>query len=319
MVNKGLAMIVGIIMLIFQYGCDLSEKSPLVRIATNPWPGYELLFVAGNKGFFKEEGLNIKLLQLSSLVDVQRTYNQGRADGMSSTVIEAIIVAALNDEKLKIVLIPDYSFGGDVIISDTDYNSVSDLKGKSIGVETGSLGIVILEKALAKSGLSIEDIKFVNLEQLKMKGMLKQKKIDASVTYPPFSTEILRDNQYKAVFTTREIPEEIIDVITVREDVLLEDPEWANKFQRAWAKALDFMSNNKKEALRMMAEREGVSVEEFEAALSDMYLVEKDEIKSVLGKKSLKDNIESVCKTLVRLKTIEIDCGNIINVVAPVY
>lgn len=292
-------------------GCESGSKSPQIRIATNPWPGYELLFVADKMGYFKEEGLNIKLLQLSSLVDVQRTYNQGRADGMSSTVIEAIIVAALNSEKLNVVLVPDYSFGGDMLITNKNITSIKDLKGKEIGVETGSLGIVILEKALAKFQMELEDIKYVNLEQLKMKDMLETGEIIAAVTYPPFSTEMLRDDKYHAVFTTKEIPEEIIDVITVREDVLKQDPEWANKFHRAWIKALNYLENNRKNAVNLMAEREGISEDEFEEALADLYLVQPHEIKKVLQAELLKGNIESICNTLVRLKEIETDCKHI--------
>lgn len=298
--------------------CDKTADSPQVRIATNPWPGYELLFLAEKQGYFKQEGLNIKLLQLASLVDVQRTFNQGRADGMASTVIESIIVAALNNEKIKIALIPDYSFGGDVILSSKEIKSVKDLKAKKIGVEAGSLGVVILEKALKKNSLSIEDISYVNLEQLKMKEMLDGGKIDASVTYPPFSTEILRGENYHTVFTTREIPGQIIDVISLRQEVIEEDPEWVNKFHKAWSKALDYLESNPEQALAMMAAREGITVDEFKAALNDMHVLKKNELKSSLNDGELLENIESVCSILVGLKVIETQCDNITDLVSPV-
>ena len=294
--------------------CDLSTKSPLVRIATNPWPGYELLFVAERLGYFEEEGLNIKLQQLSSLIDVQRIYNQGRADAMTGTVIESIIVAALKKEKTKIVLVPDYSYGGDVIISHKGSEQLKDMKGKRFGVETGSLGVVILDKALAKHGLSIWDVEFINLEQLKMKDMLSTNKIDAAVTYPPFATEILRNKDYKTIFTTKEIPNEIIDTISIRESILKQDPEWVNKFHKAWVKALNYFSENRKSALEMMAEREGLTVEEFEGTLGDLYLLREAEIKPILESKSLKENIYKTCETLVGLKAIRADCNEIVDI-----
>ncbi len=297
--------------------CDKTADSPQVRIATNPWPGYELLFVADKQGYFKEAGLNIKLLQLASLVDVQRTFNQGRADGMASTVIEAIIVAALNNEKIKIALIPDYSFGGDVILSRKDIKAVKDLKGKKVGVEAGSLGVVILEKALKKNGLSIADVSYVNLEQLKMKEMLENGMIDASITYPPFSTEILRDEGYHTVFTTREIPKQIIDVISVRQEVIDADPDWVNKFHNAWGKALDYLQSNPDQALEMMASREGITVDEFKAALTDLYLLNKNELMPTLKEKALLENIESVCATLVGLGVIKTECNKMTELVGP--
>lgn len=291
--------------------CDQSSKPPLVRIAINPWPGYELLFVAEKMGYFKEEGLNIKLLQVASLVDVQRTYNQGRADGFTSTIVEAITTAAIGGEKMSIVLVPDYSFGGDMIIANKSITNVSDLKGKRVGVETGSLGIVILQKALMKKGLSWKDIKYVNLEQLKMNNKLEEGVIDATVTYPPFSTEILRNSKYHSVFSTREIPKEVIDIVVVNNRVLSKDPEWVNKFHRAWFKALAYLKHNKTAAIQIMSSREGVSAEEFEMALSDLYLLKKDEVKEILKSDELKENIRSVCETLLDLKAIDTECQSI--------
>jgi len=298
--------------------CESSKESPQVKIATNPWPSYELLFVAERQGYFEDEGLNIKLLQLASLVDVQRTFIQGRANAMSSTVIEAIIVSALNNQRVVPVLVPDYSYGGDMIISRQGINSMASLKGKKVGVETGSLGIVILAKALKKYGLTIADIDYINLEQLKMKDELVSGQVDAVVTYPPFATEILRDEAYKTVFTTREIPGQIIDVISVSEEVIKADPNWAKKFNRAWVRALEYLGNNKQSAIRMMADREGITEKEFEAALNDLHLLNASELAEVLQKPSFIENIKSICSILVNLKTINTDCSVIAQNLMPV-
>lgn len=317
MIKTSRALILILILIGLINACDQSNKSPLVRIATNPWPGYELLFIAERNGYFKEEGLNIKLLQLASLVDVQRTYMQGRADAVSSTVIEAIIIASLTNEKLSIVLIPDYSFGGDVIISNKKISSLEQLKGKKIAVETGSLGIVILSKALEKYNMTIDDIQYVNLEQLKMIDSLANNDVDATVTYPPFSTEILRSDSYHSIFTSRDLPGEIIDTITVRSKILEQDPQWVNKFHRAWIKSLNFLHNNRQEAIQLMSDREGIHPNEFEAALNDMHLLNEEEIKPALRKDSLRKNISSICELLYNLKTVDTDCKKIFTLVSP--
>jgi hypothetical protein len=46
---------------------------------------------------------------------------------------------------LKVIPIPDYSNGGDVIIADTRIGNMLGLKGKRIGCEVSSLGIYILQ------------------------------------------------------------------------------------------------------------------------------------------------------------------------------
>lgn len=297
-------------------GCDFSSKSPEVRLAINPWPGYELLFVADRLGYFEEEGIKIKLLQLASLADVQRTFLQGRADGMASTAIEAIISATLNNEKLKIALMTDYSSGGDVIIAHKDIKSLKDLTNKTVGVEAGSLGIVVLVKALKNYGLTINDVHYVNREQLEMKNQLSQGKILAAVTYQPYATEILRDKNLHTVFTSREIPKEVIDIISIREEVLKSDPHWIKKFQKVWARALDYLAENPEQAIKIMADREGISVAEFKVTLEDLHLIQKDEIDSVMHEPFFGENIKSICQTLVELKTVHTDCGKISEMIS---
>ena len=41
-------------------GCSSGSSGP-IKFATNPWPGYDLLYVARDKGFFKENGLDVDL------------------------------------------------------------------------------------------------------------------------------------------------------------------------------------------------------------------------------------------------------------------
>ena len=123
--------------------CAKKEPRP-ITIAINPWPGYELLYLAEKKQFFEKVGANIKLYQLGSLSDAQRAYLNGQVDGLTSTLIEAVQAQVLGGQALKIIMVPDYSNGGDVIVSNKSASSISDLKGKTIGCEVSSLGIYIL-------------------------------------------------------------------------------------------------------------------------------------------------------------------------------
>lgn len=168
---------------IWLVGCSNPNQN-LVRIAINPWPGYEFLHLAQAKGFFKQAGLNIELVEMASLADVQRVYIQGRADGLASTIIEAVHAAGNTQEPLAIVHIPDYSNGADIILAHNSIKSVKDLKGKKIGAEIGSLGMYILSLALDKNGLKLSDVEILNVEQLAGEQAMLNREIDAFVSYP---------------------------------------------------------------------------------------------------------------------------------------
>ena len=88
--------------------CTESVKPQKVRIAINPWPGYEFLYLASELGFYEQEGINVEIVELSALADVQRVYIQGRVDGFGSTVIEAVQAAGIPQKPLSIILVPDH-------------------------------------------------------------------------------------------------------------------------------------------------------------------------------------------------------------------
>ena len=79
--------------IIFFISCSKSDKSPKVKLAINPWPGYEFLYLASEKGFFAQKGLNVELIEAPSLADVKRMYAQGHANAIATTMIEAVTSA----------------------------------------------------------------------------------------------------------------------------------------------------------------------------------------------------------------------------------
>lgn len=295
------------------------EPSKPVTIAINPWPGYEPLYLAEFKGFFKAQKLDIKLVQLASLSDVQLAYSNRHVDGMASTAVEAVQVNFLGSKPNKIVLVPDYSNGGDVIIAGKQVVSMSDLKGKKVGAEVTSLGIFLLERALGKHHMSLTDVEVVNIDQAEAKASLESGAIDALVTYPPFSIQIAASDDYRTIFTSAEIPKEIIDVVSLSEETIQKHPGLVAKLHKAWQMALDYMRDNPEDAYQIMAQREGISAAEFEASLTDLIFLDSQEQRALLSADSrLQSSMQAVCTTLVAVRSIEGPCSKLPNLIYPV-
>ena len=289
-------------------GCSNNKSDP-IRIGINPWPGYEFLFLAEHKGFFAQAGINIELVQLGSLSDAQRAYLNGKTDGMATTIIEAVQSLPLGGAPLKIVLIPDYSNGGDVIIADNSIVDMKSLKGKKIGCEVSSLGIYILQRALTRAGLTLQDVEVVNVEQFQGEKYMLEGNIDAFVSYPPVSVNILNHNQYHTVFTSAEIPNEIIDTISISEVVIEANPDLVPKIHQAWQLALDYYKTHPKDAIAIMAKREGIPAEDFSGVLSDLVILDNAEQQKIFSSPDkLQAAAISVCETLVHVKSITADC-----------
>ena len=289
-------------------------EPPLIKIATNPWPGYEFLHLAEKNGYFDEVGLNIELVELGSLSDAQSTYVSGYVDGLTSTLIEVVQAEALGGKPLTVIAFTDYSNGGDVIIAKGDINDITSLKGKRVGCEVSSLGLFILQRALVKYNLTLDDIEVVNVEQSAGLDALKNDIVDAFVSYPPMSLEILKQQEGQVIFDTSEIPYEVLDTIAVSTAVVSKVPDFQSKFLKAWEMALNFTHQHPATAYEIMARREGITSQEFQDALSGMMILNMDHQKSLFADSNkLNTMAEAVCDILVEAKSIFRDCQNLPN------
>jgi len=308
--EMGYRALICLVLFLLVQACE-KQPPPPIKIAINPWPGYEFLYLAKEKGFFQQVGLNIQLVQLVSLADAQRAYTKGQVDGLTSTIIEAVQAQPMGGKPLKIVLVSDYSNGGDIIIASSPVTDVTHLKGKIVGAEITSLGIYVLERALKKVGLSLSDVSLVNIEQSQGEQALLDGRIDAFVTYPPVSVAILRHKQYQKIFGSDEIPKEVIDTVSLSQEIIDRHPGLVDKLRKAWQMSLEYAQTHKKEAHQLMAQREGISIEEFDAILEDLIILSSEEQQELFDSADvLQRAVISVCETMVYVRSIEADCDN---------
>lgn len=296
-------------------GCTEAPKEK-ITIAINPWPGYEFLYLAEQKGFFQQQGLNIQLMQLSSLSDTQRSYINGHADGLASTMIEAVQAQVMGRKPLKIVLIPDYSNGGDVIVARTGITSVADLKGLTVGCEVSSLGIYLLQRALTIHGLQLSDVNIINIEQSAGERALQEKRIDAFVSYPPVSLHILQDQQFHQIFSSAAIPNEILDTVAISTEILSKYPDFVPKIHNAWQMALDYTQQHPEDAYQIMAQRENISSTAFQTALQDLKILNRQAQNSLFQQPDKLQTIAlNVCETLVAIESLQTNCQTLPDII----
>ncbi|ARU58135.1 TauT family ABC transporter [Oleiphilus messinensis] len=292
-------------------GCSspVSER-PAVKLAISPWPGYEFIYLAKAQGYFEQVGANITIVELGSLTESLRAYTNGHVDGFASTLVEAVQAEPFGGEPLKIVLFTDYSNGGDVILARSPVQSIQDLSGKQVGCEISSLGIYVLERALAQAGMSLDQVNVVNQEQPEGKDNMLHQAIDALVTYPPTSIELLKQPDINLIFSSAEIPRQIIDTLSISERVLQEHPDLVSKIHQAWKLTLEYVEQNPDEAVAKMAKRERLSISDFSAALADMEILTAKDQASMLSGSEIPALVEQVCRTLVHVNALDYECAN---------
>ncbi len=247
-------------------GCAPKSKPPL-RMGITPWPGYEFLYLAQEKGFFQDEGVDVRVVQFSVYDDAQLALERGQIDGLGATSIEVLLTKSMSGGPLQIIWAVDSSEGADVILTRAGIVDVAGLRGARIGVNRQPLAIYFLARALEKHGLKLTDVKTVAMAPDTYEDAFRKGELDAVVTYPPTSTKLLRGAGAHRVFSSAEIPGEIVDVFAVNAETGAKRSGEVVKMLRALRRALDYTAANPTEAHRIMAAREGITTEEFAGAL----------------------------------------------------
>ncbi len=246
-------------------GCaDKAEKAKKdgpIRIAMNIWPGYAHVFIAQEKGFFKENNVDVELILAKEAIDSLEIYKNGEADGVLTIVPDVIM---LNAERIptKIVYVADYSNTGDVIVGRAEYNSLADLKDKTVsfeGLNTFSHMFVI--KALENVGIEELEVKFANIKAHQVLIALEQGEIDAGHTWNPTKSQALKKG-YKILGKAGDTPGVITDVLAFNSRIINERPAEIQAIVKSMLEARDFICTNRAEAIAIMAKAEGMAEEE---------------------------------------------------------
>ena len=248
-----------------------------IFIGITQWPGSEYLFIAEKEGFFKQVGLNIELVELSSLSEIRRAFEREKICGMTSTIVEVLEAYKNSGRVGKAILVTDISNGADVILGLPDIKTMLDLKGKRIGVETGSLSMYMTYRALQLNAIKLSEVTIIPLEPHDLASSLKTKKVDAVTTYPPTSITLKKLLRVNQLFDSSKIPNEVIDVIAIDQEVIEQNPELQPKLQQVWALSHEFVKNNPDKANDILVERFPISINEFNESMNYITIVTHDE------------------------------------------
>jgi len=279
MLSKFLNPLAGLIILVFSIVLWLQRDEirqflvgevvvaePLA-VGTNVWPGYEPLYLARNLGYYND---SIRLVEYSSATEVLRAIRNKLID-VATLTLDEVLLLRQSGVDVRIVLVTDISNGGDVIVARPGIESLADLKGRKVGVESTALGAYVLTRALQKVGLTPADVQVVPIEVASHYMAYTDNVMDAVVTFEPVRSQLLRDGAH-LVFDSSQIPGEIVDVVVVREEVLAGKEEQIQGLISGWFKALTYLSVNPNDASKRMTGRLNLSPEEVLASYEGLIL-----------------------------------------------
>ncbi len=226
-------------------------ESPALRILYEPWPGYLPLIIAQEKGFFAQQHVKVEPIFTKDVGAKLAEFIADKYDGITLALGSALTSTAVNPD-IKIILMTDVSAGADAIIAQPQIMTVPKLQNKMIGVHLGGFGELFVTKMLEMNGMSLEDTTLTNVIGEQTRSLLKNGKIQAGHTWEPHVTQAIQAG-FKVLFTSKQTPGLIPDVIAFHNSVLQQRPNDVKAFVRAWFQAVDYWQNNPKEGNRLIA------------------------------------------------------------------
>ena len=192
-------------------GLTACGSSPPLRIASEQWCGYQFMFLAQQEGWLPKTGLELRETGFAS--DSVAALKQGQVDGAALTLNEVLL---LRDQgmPLSVVTVFDFSAGPDVVLAKPGISRLADLKGQRIGVETTSLGVIMLSKVLEAAGLQRSDVTVINMDEDHLAAW-DSANMDAVLTYEPALSRLQKQGLV-SLYDSRKLPLVIVDVLAVR-------------------------------------------------------------------------------------------------------
>lgn len=242
---------------------------PKFKLTMNTWVGYGPFFLAQDKGFFKDEGIDVKITVNEDVAARKSALLGGSVDGVGDT-IDALVRERDEGVLAVTVLEVDESNGADGILVTQGINSIKDLKGRKIFVQRNFVSEAFLQYVLGKNGISLNEVELVDTEAGAAGAAFVAGKADVVVTYEPWLSKAKERAGGKVLISTADEKGVIVDSLSVDEKVLKEQPQDVKKVMRAWFEAVDFWRKNPNEANELMAKHYNMSSQEFSELISGL-------------------------------------------------
>lgn len=247
------------------------------------WIGYGPFFIAQEKGFFDAEGITVNIRVMDGPGEREAAFASGQIDLFPNTP-DAFTIFAAQGTAGKMVMPLDESRGADGLIARSSIKSISDLKGKTIGFQSGITSHFFLLYELDKVGLRAKDVIQQNMEAGDAGAAFLAKRLDAAVTWEPWLSKARQDPDSRVLATSAETPGLLVSSMMLKPRLLSARRADVLAFMRAWYKAVDFLNSNPEESRNIIGKAFALKDDEVGEQLQTVHLLTLQEAKAYYGR-----------------------------------
>jgi len=233
-----------------------ASKSPLRVEFAQSWGDYTLL-VAKEQGYFETWGVQVEPVYYEASSDIYSDLAACQIDGALIAVGDAINVN--RSAPMKIVAVKDNG-GENAVIVGPQINNIQDLKGKTIGLVSGSQYEQVVVEMLQSVNMSTSDVTMIALNPKDAISALQNGQVQAAFVWEPFLSKA-RASGYKSIYPVeqrRNFP----SLIVFSKSTVENRPDDVRAFLKAWFQAVGYRLQHTGETRDLAAKYIGINTNE---------------------------------------------------------
>ena len=237
-----------------------------------PWPYAQQAGIVKKWG--DKYGIEITFVQVNDYIESVNQYTAGKLDGVTVANMDALTIPAAGGKDTSAIILGDYSNGNDAVLL-KGADGVAGIKGRQVYLAELSVSHYLLARALEENGMKLTDVKTVNTSDADIAAAFSAPAVTAAVAWNPQVTTMKGVGGTTAVFTSADIPGEILDLMVVDTATLKANPNLGKALAGIWFETMALMARNDAEgaaARAAMAKLAGTTPEEFEGQLVTTFL-----------------------------------------------
>jgi ABC-type nitrate/sulfonate/bicarbonate transport system substrate-binding protein len=220
------------------------------------------LLIAGDRGFFAQEGLAVNFHQTTYAPD----HNQGMAEGRWDLTLSSAdtMIARTTTDGVDYLLFMQAEEGlSAYLIGQPNVKSIEQLRGKLLAGDPGDSNLdLIRKKILRHHGIDDKeyDIEIIGSSPVRLEAFL-ERRVAAAMLTPPASDKALAAGGVLLANSEEYVPNWPLTCGWTLRKWLLSHRELTVRFIRAWAAATDWLlkEENREATLRLLMEKEGLN------------------------------------------------------------
>lgn len=237
-----------------------------------PWPYAQQAGIV--KKWADKYGLEINFVQVNDYVESVNQYTAGKLDGVTVANMDALTIPAAGGKDTSAIIVGDYSNGNDGILL-KGVNSLAAIRGRQIYLVELSVSHYLLARGLESVNLPLTAVRTVNTSDADIASAFTSPDVTAAVAWNPQLSAMKATPGAQMVFSSADIPGEILDLLVVDTATLKANPNLGKALAGIWFETMALMQRQDAqgaEARAAMARLSGTTPEVFERQLATTYL-----------------------------------------------